>query len=276
MSPWGVEPLCTPACAAHAAPRVPPGAAVRRCAGLARVLARALARGEGLAEPETLRTEARRVLAALDVRLNADPGSLTVPGTGTLVVANHISWLDVIALLAVEPVPFVAKREVGTWPVIGTLVRRAGTRFLDRDGLRELPRAVAELTRELRAGRSVLVFPQATTWCGADGGRFARATFQAAVDAGAPVRPVTVEYAQHGRTSTAPGFFGDEPFPASLRRVARARDLTVRVTAHPPVAGADRRTLATAARAAVTGTRTGAGAGAGTGVPARRPSVVRR
>ncbi|MFG3252723.1 lysophospholipid acyltransferase family protein [Streptomyces sp. NPDC048172] len=256
MSPWGVQPLCTPGCAAHAAPRVPRGAAVRRCAGLARVLARAFARGERLAEPETLRAEARRVLAALGVRLSAVPGPLTVPGvgTGTLVVANHVSWLDVIALLAVEPVPFVAKREVGAWPVIGTLVRRAGTRFLDREGLRALPGAVAELSGGLRAGRSVLVFPQATTWCGADGGRFARATFQAAVDAGAPVRPVTVEYAQRGRTSTAPGFFGDEAFAASLRRVAEAGELTARVRAHPPLTGGgDRRALAAAAREAVTG-----------------------
>ena len=267
--PWGVEPLCTPACASHAAPRVTPTTAVRRCARLALVLARALTYGDGLAEPSTLRAEARRALAALGVRLDAGPEPLAAPapgrapgraldrapgrgGAGTLVVANHHSWLDVLALLAVEPVPFVAKREVGEWPVVGTLVRRAGTRFLDRGSLRVLPHAVAGLADELRAGRSVLVFPQATTWCSADGGRFTRAVFQAALDAGAPVRPVTVGYTQRGRASTAAGFFGDEGFAASLHRVARARELTVRVRTHGTLMGGDdRRALAAAAHAAV-------------------------
>ncbi|MGX1881393.1 lysophospholipid acyltransferase family protein [Streptomyces sp. NPDC055287] len=267
MNPWAVDAGCPPACAAHAAPPVPTAQTVRRCAGLARAIAHAVSRGERLAEPGTLRGQARSILAALGVRLVAGPEPLTVPGgstgrtggpagpagPGTLIVANHISWLDVVAVLAVEPVTLLAKREIGQWPVVGTLARRVGTCFIDREALRELPRAIADLSSTLRSGRSVLVFPQATTWCSAPGGRFRRAAFQAALDAGAPVRPVTIAYEQAGAPSTVAAFLGDEDFVTSLRRVAGASGLTVRITPRPPLPLTDRRSLAAGARAAVGG-----------------------
>ncbi|MET8681261.1 lysophospholipid acyltransferase family protein [Streptomyces sp. NPDC004647] len=255
MNPWAVESLCTPACATDAAPRVSLGERVRRYASLTCALSRGVSVGGRLAEPGVLRTRARAVLRALGVRLEAGTEPLRVPGcaggTGTLIVANHISWLDVISLLAVEPVALLAKREVGRWPVIGTLARRSGTRFIDRDRVRELPKVIESLASMLHAGRSVMVFPQATTWCSVSGGRFRRATFQAAVEAGAPVRPVTIDYYQNGTPSTVAGFLGDEDFGASLRRVVGAGGLAARVTAHRPLFGADRRTLAAEARAAV-------------------------
>ncbi|MEV7196048.1 lysophospholipid acyltransferase family protein [Streptomyces sp. NPDC093510] len=277
MTPWTVDRGCPASCAADPDPRVPLGELARRYAALTYALTRAVARGDRLAVPPILRAEARAVLGALGVRLEVAGGEgLSVSGgagctggagggegvggaggvggPGTLVVANHISWLDVIALLAVEPVRVLAKREVGQWPVIGALARRAGTRFIDRDGSpRELPGVVGELAEVLRGGVSVLVFPQATTWCSVSGGRFRRAAFQAAADAGAPVRPVTVEYRQGGVPSTAAAFLGAEDFTTSLRRVASARDLGVRVVAYAPLWGADRRELAAAARRAVLG-----------------------
>ncbi|MFF3643235.1 lysophospholipid acyltransferase family protein [Streptomyces sp. NPDC002564] len=279
MNPWTVDRGCPASCAAEPDPRVPLAELARRYAALTYALTRAVARGERIAAPAALRTEARAVLGALGVGLEATgAGRLSAGacGTGTLVVANHISWLDVVALLAVEPVTVLAKREVGRWPVIGTLVRRAGTRFIDRDGdPRGLPHTVREVAGVLRSGGSVLVFPQATTWCSAAGGRFRRAAFQAAVDAGAPVRPVTVAYRQNGKPSTAAAFLGTEDFTASLRRVAGARGLTARITVHAPVRGADRRSLAAAAQEAVLAGHRGPErrqATAGTPLPRRAPA----
>ncbi|MFG2651940.1 lysophospholipid acyltransferase family protein [Streptomyces sp. NPDC048436] len=248
--------VCGPGCVTRSAPRVSAAEVARRYAALAYEIGLGVAQGERLAGPRALRARARGILGALGVELERGRAGrrLTVgggSGPGTLIVANHISWLDVVALLAVEPVTVLAKREVGQWPVIGTLARRAGSQFIDRDGLRQLPGVVSELSDTLRSGRSVLVFPQATTWCSVSGGRFRRATFQAAADAGAPVRPVTLRYYQHGARSTTAAFLGDETFGASLHRVARARGLTVRVTAHTPLYGSDRGKLAADAQAAV-------------------------
>ncbi|MCK7623526.1 1-acyl-sn-glycerol-3-phosphate acyltransferase [Streptomyces sp. RS10V-4] len=303
--PWDVRPLCTPRCAAHTAPRVPFPGTARRTAAFAEAVVRALADGPRLADPARLRAHARALLAALAIDLDLrtpdtepqpgrgpgpgpltvrgpGPGPLTVrgpahgapgagphrgrrPAPGTLIVANHISWLDIVALLAVEPTTLLAKREVGGWPVVGGLARRAGTHFIDRTSPRQLPHTVRELAGLLAAGRSVAVFPQATTWCTAARGAFRRATFQAALDAGAPVRPVTVDYTQLGRPTTVAAFCGADTFAASLRRVATARGLTVRVTVHPalPTAGRgpDRRTLAAAAERAVRGGRAAGRAG---------------
>jgi 1-acyl-sn-glycerol-3-phosphate acyltransferase len=108
---------------------------------------------------------------------------------GVLLVANHLPWIDVLALACVANVRVLAKREVGDWPVVGGLARCAGALFLDRAGLRGLPAVIAAA---LRSGDCVAVFPEGTTWCGAAAGPFRRAAFQAALNVGAPVRPVAI------------------------------------------------------------------------------------
>ncbi|MFJ6954235.1 1-acyl-sn-glycerol-3-phosphate acyltransferase, partial [Micromonospora aurantiaca (nom. illeg.)] len=109
------------------------------------------------------------------------------------------------------------------------------------------------------AGRSVAVFPEGTTWCGAatdcrPSRGFRPAMFEAAVAAGAPVVPLSLGYRYAGDPSTLPAFLGEETLWASMRRVLAARDLTVSVTvsaALHPAEGADRRALARIAEAAV-------------------------
>ncbi|MFD0447758.1 lysophospholipid acyltransferase family protein [Streptomyces indonesiensis] len=214
-----------------------------------------------IAEPETLRARAATLLDSLGVRLEvAGDSTLSAPGTtGTLIVANHISWLDIIALLSVEPVVMLAKREIAGWPLIGPMVTRAGTLYIDRDSLRELPATVREMAARLRDGQSVMAFPQGITWCAGTGGSFRRATFQAALDAGAPVRPVTLDYVQHGAPTTVAAFVGEDDFGHSLRRVIRADGLTVRVNVHRPLRPMrdvdDRRRVAAQAQATVCGAR---------------------
>jgi 1-acyl-sn-glycerol-3-phosphate acyltransferase len=154
------------------------------------------------------------------------------PAPGSLVVANHVSWLDVLALNRVTPVRMLAKAEVRDWPLVGPMAARAGSVFLDRDRLRALPGAVATVAAALREGACIGVFPEGTTRCGRDLGRFRPAAFQAALDAGAPVVPVALSYADaDGAPDAAAAFVGDDTLLASLIRVAAARRtvLTVRV-----------------------------------------------
>lgn len=227
---------------------------LRRYAALATTVGGALAAGGRISDPPTLRRKARAVLDALGISLEAT-GPLRVPGTaaGTLIVANHISWLDVIAVLAVEPVPLIAKREVAGWPLVGGLARRTGSRFINREAVRELPGTVRALAAHLRDSGSVVVFPQATTWCTAPGGPFRRATFQAAIDARAPVRPLAIDFTQEGMRSTAAAYVGGDSLAASVRRVATTDGLVTHVVACPPLwpYGHDRLSLAAAAHSAV-------------------------
>ncbi|MEV4832355.1 lysophospholipid acyltransferase family protein [Micromonospora sp. NPDC049257] len=207
-----------------------------------------------------LRGWARWTAGALGVRL-AVRGRL--PRRRALLVANHVSWLDILAVLTVAPARLLAKREVRNWPLLGLLARAGGALFVDRSRPRDLPRTVDRLAATLRAGHPVAVFPEGTTWCGvapSAGCRpsrgFRPAVFQAAIDARVPVVPLRISYrsAATGATTTTAAFLGDETLWRSVRRVLAARDLVVHVAvtaALHPAPGADRRLLARAAESAV-------------------------
>jgi 1-acyl-sn-glycerol-3-phosphate acyltransferase len=240
---WQPTSACGPHCRPGGEKTVGAGTVVLRLSALLGVLVSALVLMP-LLRRAAVRTMARGLLAALGVRL---VWRGPAPRPGSLLVANHVSWLDVVALLAVTPVRLVAKREVRAWPAVGALAAVAGSIFLDRSRPKSLPTTVTEITVALRAGRSVAVFPEGTTFCGAERGRFRPAVFQAAVDAGAPVVPISIRYA-----SPTAAFVGDDTLWSSVRRVAGLRGLTVTLVGSPalrPEPGADRRSLARAAQA---------------------------
>ncbi|MFI7611584.1 lysophospholipid acyltransferase family protein [Nonomuraea terrae] len=180
---------------------------------------------------------------------------------GTLVVANHVSWLDPLVLAAVVPSRPLAKREVGGWPVVRTLVAGAGALLIERDRLPALPQAVAAVAGALAGGDTVIAFPEGTTWCGRRMGRFRPAVFQAAIDAGATVRPVALRYREGPAPSTRASFVGDDPLLASVLRVATTRGLVAEVRLLTPVrpAHAAPRTRARAELARIAEARVRAG-----------------
>ncbi|WP_232716122.1 lysophospholipid acyltransferase family protein [Gordonia metallireducens] len=184
------------------------------------------------------------LLAALGIGVVVDDRR-SDPHANGLIVANHISFLDVLALALVSPAAVVAKSDVVDMPVVAGLARRFGVIAVDRGTLRGLPAAVGDVSARLAAGSSVIVFPEGTTFCGRTGGAFRPAFFQAAVDAAVPVVPVRLRFVgPDGRAATAPSFIGDDSPLDTLRRVLRARGLTVVVRLERvEVPGADRREL---------------------------------
>ncbi|MFC9914013.1 lysophospholipid acyltransferase family protein [Streptomyces sp. NPDC059862] len=201
-----------------------------------------------------VRRWARTIAWAAGVRVRITGAA--APTGGLLLVANHISWLDIPLLAAVRPARMVAKTEIRQWPVAGALAARAGVLFIERDRLRALPGTVAHIADLLRSGTAVGVFPEGSTWCGRAQGTFRRAAFQAALDAGVPVQPVRIHYRlADGHASTAPAFVGEDSLLASLWRVATARGLVAEVHVRdpiPPGTHPDRRSLAHAAQPATT------------------------
>lgn len=199
-----------------------------------------------------IRRWARSVAAAFGVRVRLPEPAPREPGRGLLVVSNHVSWLDVVVIAAVFPGRNVAKREVRDWPVIGRMCLRGRTIFIDRERIRALPDTVAEVAEALRSGATVVAFPEGSTWCGREEGRYRPALFQAALDAGVDVQPLLVRYlGADGRPGTSAAFLGEDTLPASVRRVVAARGLTAEVTAFPRITAdalPDRRALAAAAR----------------------------
>ncbi|MBV9315324.1 MAG: 1-acyl-sn-glycerol-3-phosphate acyltransferase [Pseudonocardia sp.] len=275
---WQPASACTAGCLPDldSLPRVSTARVAVRLIGLIALLAGALVAAPvlPLLAPDR-RTAAlcalfRAVLRVAGVRLDHRGDRRLDKGdqTGVLVVSNHISWLDILALGTVQPLRMVAKREIRDWPVLGGLAARTGTLFVDRTGLRGLPSVVAEASAALRAGSVVGLFPEGTTWCGAASGVFRRAGFQAALDADVPVRPVAQRLRlPDGTPATVGAFIGDDNLADSLLRVLRLPYLVVEIHVLPLlVAGpeTDRREFARRAELAIAEV---------TGVPA--PPVIR-
>lgn len=182
---------------------------------------------------------------------------LEVQGTfrpgGTLIVANHISWLDIMAIHAVCPrARFVSKADVQDWPLVNRLVDCAGTLYIRREQRRDAMRAMHEIAQALKDGQCVAVFPEGTTGDGRALLPFHANLLQAAIAVQAPVQPVALRYRDHHHAiSQAVEFLGETTLAQSLWRVACGKGLVVTVTALDSrgSAHADRRSLAAVLRA---------------------------
>lgn len=153
-----------------------------------------------------------------------------------LMVSNHVSFADILVIGARWPYTFLAMHEISRWPVVGWLARRIGTLFIRRG--RGAPDAIRQVTDVLRAGRSVIFFPEGRTSYGTGVGRFHPRIFQAAVDARVPVQPVALYYrdrlAEPG-AGTRATFADDAGFMACLWRTMAGPPVDVHVIAFEPV-----------------------------------------
>ena len=192
---------------------------------------------------------------ALGVRLRVS-GQLGLPDRPVLLVANHVSWLDIPVVSAVRPVRFVSKDDVRAWPVMGWLATRTGTLYLNRGSGRAAHRMAAALAEALRDGQHVVIFPEGTTTDGSHVLPFKPMLMQAAVDAEACVVPLSLHYLdRHGLPTTAAAFIGEMSFVDTLRNIVAARGLCAEVVLHPPIdsVGLDRNQLAAMTEAAIAG-----------------------
>ena len=171
---------------------------------------------------------------------------------GTLLVANHISWLDIMAVHAVCPqARFVSKADVRSWPLLSKLVDSAGTLYLERERKRDALRVVHTMAQALAAGETVAVFPEGTTSDGRALLPFHANLLQAAISTSTPIQPVALRFSDaHGAVSAAVEFVGDTTLSESLWRVAGGDGVVARIRLLPPLpsAGADRRVLAESLR----------------------------
>lgn len=199
---------------------------------------------------------ARRVVALWSQAMLACLGvSLRIPNTTSLnmqqtalVVSNHISWLDILALQASVPVVFVAKSEIKSWPVLGWMVSLAGTCFIDRSRRTALRTVHSTLTTHLQTGQSVCIFPEGTTSNGQQVLPFHAGLMQAAIDAGVPVQPMRLQYSH-----IAAAYIDDLTLLTSLGNILLTPHLSVTVQTLPSlgIEGATRQTLGLQAHAAI-------------------------
>ncbi|MGV8806071.1 MAG: lysophospholipid acyltransferase family protein [Polaromonas sp.] len=178
------------------------------------------------------------------------------PVTGPmLLVANHLSWLDIPVLHAARYCRFVSKADVQDWPLVGTLATAAGTLYIERSSRRDAMRMVHLMRDALCAGEVLAVFPEGTTGDGRTLLPFHANLLQAALAAHAPAQPVGLRFIDRasGQVSYAPSFTGDETLLGSVWRTVCAPPLVALVHYGPPEPAGehDRRSLSQQLRGAV-------------------------
>ncbi len=182
-----------------------------------------------------------------------DPAPQAALAQHGLIVANHVSWLDIFVINAVGPCPFVAKSDIRDWPLIGWLCHQAGTVFIARGRPRDLRAIHQGLAASIRAGERIAFFPEGTTVGQGTLLPFHANLFEAALDA-VPVRPYALRYLdERGELHGAVDFIGDMSFVESMIAILKAGRITAELVCLPPIdsSNTDRRQLAQAARGAI-------------------------
>ncbi|KRB82547.1 acyl-phosphate glycerol 3-phosphate acyltransferase [Sphingomonas sp. Root710] len=184
----------------------------------------------------------------LDVRVEGKP-----VGRDVLYVANHLSWLDILAMGGATPTAFVSKDDVSQWPLVGMLARIGGTIFIDRQSRRAARGQADQLGLALMDHRPITLFPEGTTNDGVSLFPFRPALFASVAPAppGVVIQPVAIDY---GDAATEIAWSGDEELGPNARTVLnRPGPLVCTLRFLPPLAPSnDRKQLAAQAQAAIT------------------------
>ena len=174
--------------------------------------------------------------------LRRGPALATGP---VLLVANHLSWLDILVMHATGYCRFIAKADVHRWPLIGGMAAAAGTLFIERESRRDAMRVVHHMVERLQAGDVLAVFPEGTTGDGLALRPFHANLVQAAISADAPVQPLALSFidGRSGQPSFAPRFVGEDTLLGSVLRTLAAEGLQAEVVTGEPqrCEGRDRR-----------------------------------
>ncbi|MCI4410796.1 MAG: 1-acyl-sn-glycerol-3-phosphate acyltransferase [Thiotrichales bacterium] len=171
--------------------------------------------------------------------------------TGSVWVANHISWLDIVVLMSVMPCRFLSKAEVASWPLIGWLAQRSGTVFLRR-GQGETAEAMALLRQLVQQGDAILFFPEGTTTDGVPKLFHAR-LFALPIDLQKPVQPIALTYLTAAHKKADIAYVGTQSFIQNLWQLLKQQRVIAQVSFMSliSVEGCNRNTLAQIARTAI-------------------------
>lgn len=200
-----------------------------------------------------IRRWSRRLLALCNVTVSLAPGSAPALAR-CMVVANHVSWLDIFVVHSLYPSHFVAKAEIRAWPLAGWLAEKAGTVFIARGNRRDLRHIFKGLVTSLQQGERVAFFPEGTTAAQGNLLPFHANLFEAAIDAGVPVQPFALSYRDAaGAAHPSVDFIGETSFAESIVLILNGPPVQAQLAILAPLesAGAHRRDLADASHKAV-------------------------
>jgi 1-acyl-sn-glycerol-3-phosphate acyltransferase len=177
----------------------------------------------------------KRLLSIFEIKVE-------VTGLGTylmnqkkyLMVANHISWMDIIVIQSIKPCIFVAKSDVASWPLFGWVAQMTGTIFIKRDKVSDIKKALKKMKRRL-IKRSVCIFPEGTSTNGRYLLPFKSNLFQSSIDTNKSILPLCLRYEQNNTYSDKAAFVDDMSLVDSINKIKQEKDIYVIVEVLQPI-----------------------------------------
>jgi len=201
---------------------------------------------------EWMQFAGRTALASLGIHYRVEGD---IPQSG-IVVANHLSYLDIAIFSAVMKCFFVSKAEIGKWPYFGKAALAGGTMFVDRSSLASAELVAAEIGERLALPIPILFFPEGTSTDGSSVLRFRSRLFEPAIQAAAPVTAAAVRYIlPDGAEERELCWFGDEAFLPHLWKALGTPDFIAEIRFGEPRIYTDRRVAADQTREQVVAMR---------------------
>ncbi len=177
----------------------------------------------------------------MGIRLVVHGRAPRLRGNGALIVANHISWLDIHLLHSVLPCRFIAKADIARWPLFGWLAAQAGTLFLAREKRSAIRKMNATIASLLAEGECLALFPEGTTTAGDQVLPFRSALLEPVIQSNANIFPASVRYLDaQGQRTEIPAYYGEMTLVKSLWRIACAEPFTAEIVFMMPIAAGTR------------------------------------
>ena len=178
------------------------------------------------------------------------------PPTRGIVVANHLSYLDIAIFSAVMKCFFVSKAEISKWPYFGKAALAGGTMFVERASIASAERVASEIGERLALPIPIIFFPEGTSTDGSSVKRFRSRLFEPAVRAEAPVTAAAIRYIfADGAEERDLCWFGDEAFLTHLWKALGTPDFIADIRFGEPRIYSDRRVAADQTREQVVAMR---------------------
>ncbi|TXI14729.1 MAG: 1-acyl-sn-glycerol-3-phosphate acyltransferase [Polynucleobacter sp.] len=196
---------------------------------------------------------ARILLAILRVRVHVQ-GDLQMLDSdqGYLMVANHISWLDIHVINSLKSMTFVAKSDVAQWPIFGWIAKQIGTIFIKRSQLSDLKRVIQMIQSKIKQHQAICIFPEGTSSDGRQVLEFRSNLFEVVAQTPHQIIPLAIQYQEGGRYSDRAAFIGDMGLIDSIKRIMQSNSLVAYVYLAPPInADKSRQELALQSREAI-------------------------
>lgn len=153
-----------------------------------------------------------------------------------MIAANHVSWVDIFAVMSVRPARFIAKSEIRDWPVAGWIAEKAGTLFIRRESRRDTARINGQVHAALEQGDCVGLFPEGTTTEGDRLLRFHTSLFEPAIANAAVIHPAAIRYEHADATPCREvAYVGEMSFMQSMALIVRQRGVVARIAFGEPI-----------------------------------------